>query len=139
MTDPINTFDAPPTTARGEVRTWLRLDGLAALAAAALAYGVLGGDWRVFALLFLIPDLSMLGYLFGRGFGAFAYNLGHSYMSPLVIGGVTWALGRPDFAPLALIWIAHIGFDRALGYGLKYSTGFGDTHLGRVGRTKPAT
>jgi hypothetical protein len=30
---------------------------------------------------------------------------------------------------------AHIGIDRALGYGLKYSTGFGFTHLGRIGKT----
>ena len=34
----------------------------------------------------------------------------------------------------ALIWAAHIGFDRALGYGLKYPTSFGETHLGRIGR-----
>jgi hypothetical protein len=26
-----------------------------------------------------------------------------------------------------MIWLAHIGFDRALGYGLKYSSGFGVT------------
>ena len=35
----------------------------------------------------------------------------------------------------ALIWIAHIGLDRALGYGLKYATGFGDTHLGHIGHS----
>ncbi|MDU3890869.1 MAG: DUF4260 family protein [Serratia liquefaciens] len=34
----------------------------------------------------------------------------------------------------ALIWGAHIGFDRALGYGLKYASGFADTHLGGLGR-----
>ena len=33
---------------------------------------------------------------------------------------------------LALIWLGHIGMDHALGYGLKYPTAFGDTHLQRV-------
>jgi hypothetical protein len=33
---------------------------------------------------------------------------------------------------MALIWLAHIGMDRMLGYGLKYSGGFKDTHLGRL-------
>jgi hypothetical protein len=37
---------------------------------------------------------------------------------------------------LATIWIAHIGFDRALGYGLKYGSGFTHTHLGRIGRDR---
>jgi hypothetical protein len=30
---------------------------------------------------------------------------------------------------LSLIWTAHIGFDRLLGFGLKYSNRFKDTHL----------
>ena len=45
-----------------------------------------------------------------------------------------WRSARRLLQALALIWIAHIGLDRALGYGLKYATGFGDTHLGRIGR-----
>jgi hypothetical protein len=30
--------------------------------------------------------------------------------------------------------LAHVGMDRAVGYGLKYPTAFGRTHLGVVGR-----
>ena len=33
---------------------------------------------------------------------------------------------------LGLIWLAHIGMDRAIGYGLKYPTNHKDTHLQRV-------
>ena len=29
-----------------------------------------------------------------------------------------------------------IGIDRALGYGLKYTAGFGLTHLGRIGKAR---
>jgi len=33
---------------------------------------------------------------------------------------------------MALIWAAHIGFDRFLGYGLKYPVAFRVTHLGSI-------
>ncbi len=92
-----------------------------------------GGDWRLFAVLFLAPDLSMLAYLRGPAVGAAGYNLAHTYalpaaLSALALAGLAWAV------PVALIWAAHIGFDRALGYGLKDRTGFGVTHLSRIGR-----
>ena len=66
--------------------------------------------------------------------GAIVYNAAHSYMAPvaLMTGGL--ALSSPLVLSIALIWMAHIGIDRALGYGLKYSAGFGFTHLGRIGR-----
>jgi hypothetical protein len=114
----------------------LRLEGLGVLAAAVWAYAELVGDWRLFAVLFLVPDLSMLGYLAGRKVGAAAYNAGHSYLGPLALAAAGWTSGKPLLWSIALIWAAHIGFDRLLGYGLKYSTGFGDTHLGRKGRRR---
>jgi hypothetical protein len=118
----------------GSVRRWLRLEGLAVLAASALAYRHLDASWVRFAVLFLAPDLSMLGYLAGPRAGAALYNAAHSYVGPLV--ALTAALGasRPELVALGLIWTAHIGFDRMLGYGLKLPTGFQDTHLGRIGR-----
>ena len=48
------------------------------------------------------------------------------------------AMASPLVLSIAMIWLAHIGIDRALGYGLKYSAGFGFTHLGRIGRQKDA-
>lgn len=115
-------------------RGWLRLEGVAVLAVAAVLYGVLGGGWLLFAVLFLAPDLAMLGYLGGPRTGALAYNLAHTYAAPAVCAGLGGALAAPLPLALALIWAAHIGFDRALGYGLKLPTDFRDTHLGRIGR-----
>jgi hypothetical protein len=133
--------DAPIFAVRGWPRALLRLAGAAAMTGAAVVYWKLGYGWPMFLILFLAPDLSMLGYLAGRRVGASAYNLAHSYVGPVVLAAVG-AFLRPDLwwtAPVALIWAAHVGFDRMLGYGLKYGTGFGDTHLGRVGRLRRST
>jgi uncharacterized protein DUF4260 len=118
----------------GGVRRLLRGEGLALLGCAAAAYWRVGGDWKQFAILFLVPDLSFLGYLFGARTGAAAYNTMHATILPLALGAFGVALANPPAIQLALIWLAHVGFDRALGYGLKYGSGFGVTHLGRIGR-----
>jgi len=125
-------------TITGGVRTVLRLEGACILLGSLIAYSKFGAGWGVFALFFLTPDLSLLAYLAGSKPGALIYNTAHSY------AGATLMLASGVFfsAPLAItagmIWIAHIGFDRALGYGLKYSSGFRFTHLGIIGRA-PAT
>jgi hypothetical protein len=120
----------------GAPKAILRLEGAAVLAAASAAYSQLEMSWMMFALLFLVPDVSMLGYLAGRRIGATLYNLGHSYVLPVALGGVGVLLSQRLPAELSLIWVAHIGFDRMLGYGLKYPTAFGHTHLGVVGKLK---
>lgn len=113
------------TAVTGTPRTLLRLEGLAMLVAAVVGYALLGGSWGLFAALFLVPDVSLLGYLVGPRAGAWAYNAGHSLIGPALLA---------PFAPaLAAIWVTHVGFDRALGYGLKYTAGFTATHLGRIG------
>lgn len=112
----------------------LRLEGLALFAAALTAYWLLGGSWWLFALLILAPDLFMLGYLRGPRAGAAVYNLGHVTLTPALVGLAAYALGAPLGINVAVIWLAHIGMDRALGYGLKEPTGFQDTHLGRMGK-----
>jgi hypothetical protein len=112
-----------------------RLEGFAAAAVAAVLYAHTGASWRLFAVLWLVPDLSMLGYLASPCTGARVYNAYHNYFAPIVL-----ALGAMLFhlqglwLPIALIWINHIGVDRTLGYGLKYGEGFGYTHLGRLGK-----
>ena len=119
--------------ATGPVRLWLRAEGVALLAAATALYAMADGNWWLFALLFLAPDLAMLGYLRSARIGAVLYNAAHSTLGPLALAGLGVST-IPEALPPALIWLAHIGFDRALGYGLKYGSGFGDTHLGRIGR-----
>jgi hypothetical protein len=120
--------------ASGAPRMLLRLEGAAALAGASLAYSTIDGRWGVFAVLFLLPDLSMLGYLAGRRVGAACYNAAHSYLGPALLAALGTMMSMPTPLFVACIWAAHVGFDRLLGYGLKYGTSFGDTHLGLRGR-----
>lgn len=119
---------------QGEVAGLLRLEGAAVLVTAASTYYAIHGTGWLFALLFLTPDLSMLGYLVTPRVGARAYNAGHSYLSPAILAALGVIGHWPAMIPLALIWCAHIGFDRLLGYGLKYPWSFQATHLGRLGR-----
>ena len=120
----------------GGIRVLLRLEGLCVLVVSLLAYAKFGDGWAIFALFFLTPDLSFLGYLAGPKFGAALYNCAHSFIGALAVlaGGVF--LSVPVAVTIGLIWSAHVGFDRALGYGLKYSTGFGFTHSGLIGRAR---
>lgn len=125
---------AAPAGVTGGPRVLLRLEGAAVLALAAAAYGHLGAaGWGVFAACFLAPDLAFLGYLAGPRVGAAAYNATHSYLGAALLGATGVALGAPTAIALALIWTAHVGFDRMMGYGLKYASAFGHTHLGRLG------
>ena len=121
-------------TVTGGVRTLLRLEGLALLAGMTLIYAISGGSWWIYAVLFLAPDLSFAGYLAGPRIGSIVYNAAHSYPAPVALMAAGFALASPLAPSMAAIWLAHIGLDRALGYGLKYSAGFGFTHLGRIGR-----
>lgn len=89
-------------------------------------------SWWPFAALFLTPDLFMLGYLKNAKVGAAAYNLVHTLAVPMLLLLVALLLPSPAYIPYALIWLSHIGFDRMLGYGLKYPTFFKDTHLQHV-------
>ncbi|WGR74456.1 MULTISPECIES: DUF4260 domain-containing protein [unclassified Bradyrhizobium] len=120
--------------ATGGVRLLLRLEGLTLFAGMTLLYGAWGGSWTLYLLLFLVPDLSFLAYLSDAKFGAMVYNAAHSYLAPVTLMTLGFGLASPLTLSIALIWLAHIGVDRALGYGLKYSAGFGFTHLGRIGR-----
>jgi len=120
---------SPIGTVAGAPRIILQLEGAVVLAAASIAYAEIGHGWATFALLFLVPDISMLGYLGGRKLGATIYNLGHTYALPAALAAYGLFQSQPLALDIALIWIAHIGFDRLIGYGLKYQTAFRHTHL----------
>ncbi len=122
----------------GLVRSTLRLEGLAVLVLSVLVYSRTDLGAGRFAALFLLPDLSFLGYLAGPRAGATAYNAAHSLLGPLLLAALALVFGVPTLLPYLCIWTSHIGFDRALGYGLKYGSAFGHTHLGVVGRATVA-
>jgi hypothetical protein len=117
---------------------FLRLEGLAVAALTVALYARTGANWWLFAALWLLPDLSMLGYLGGSCWGARTYNAVHAYVAPGVLALMALLLHANGLLPIALIWTNHIGVDRLLGYGLKSAAGFGWTHLGRVGRRREA-
>lgn len=117
----------------GGVGRLLRAEGLAALAVAVVLYAGTGRGWSFFALLFFAPDLTFAAFLAGPRVGAMAYNALHTYVGPLALGLLAHAAAAPALLLVAYVWAAHIGFDRLIGYGLKYASGFGDTHLGRKG------
>lgn len=113
----------------------LRLEAAAIMTLSSLAYFQYTPDWQMFALLFLLPDLAILGYLVNNKIGAVLYNLTHSLIGPVLCLGISWIILNSEIGvAVGLIWSAHIGFDRTLGYGLKYSSGFKHTHLGIIGR-----
>ena len=112
----------------------LRLEGTCYAIAALLLYWQQGFSWTLFAVLGLVPDLAMIGYLAGPRAGAISYNIFHATPLPWVMLLVAHFSGNSWLLSIALIWFAHIGTDRALGYGLKHVSGFKDTHLGRIGR-----
>ena len=113
-------------------RLLLRLDGLALAAGSLAVYFHL--DFSLLALIGLLVavDLSLLGYLAGPRVGASAYNFAHTAVLPIAMGAAGVLTGAPTLVQIALAWLAHIGVDRALGFGLKYPTAFDDTHLQRV-------
>ncbi len=97
-----------------------------------VVYFHLDYGWLVLVVLFLAPDLSFAGYLAGPVGGAWVYNIVHTTVGPIALA-VFGVLADTDWCvQLALIWLAHIGIDRLLGYGLKYPTDFRDTHLQHV-------
>ena len=110
-------------------RPLLQLEGAAVLIVSLLFYHWNQGSWLQFALLILVPDLSMLGFAANIRVGAITYNAVHTYVGPLLLAGYSFGSHRPAIVSLSLIWIAHIGFDRMIGFGLKYPTRFNDTHL----------
>jgi len=129
--------DGDDGATHGGVRTILRLEGLAILVFAVAAYAQFGAGWGSFGLFFFAPDLALLGYLGGSRLGTVLYNATHSLVGPVLLGAASLVFAAPAAMAVALAWTAHIGFDRALGYGLKYAQGFGFTHLGRLGPRDP--
>jgi hypothetical protein len=110
----------------------LRVEGLVLFAAALALY--LREDYSILLLvvLFLAPDLSFLGLAGGERIGAVAYDTAHTYVGPILLASVSLITEWTAGVELGLIWLAHIGIDRALGYGLRYPEAFRDTHLQRV-------
>jgi hypothetical protein len=113
-------------------RVLLRLEGLAILVGALVVYFHEGFGWVLLVVLALVPDVSIAAYVFGPRVGAVAYDALHTEIGAVALAAVGVAVDAELALRLALIWLAHIGADRLLGYGLKYPCAFKETHLQRV-------
>ncbi len=110
----------------------LRVEGVAVAIAAISLFFHEGYPWWLFVALILAPDLSMIGLVAGSTVGAAAYNAAHTYALPVALAAIGVIADSEVAAQVGLVWLAHIGLDRAIGYGLKYPSGFEKTHLQRV-------
>lgn len=113
-------------------RVLLHIEGAIVFLIALLSYRQIHASWLLFLALILVPDLFMLGYLLNVRIGAAIYNSIHFYAGPLLLLAFSVFLHRPFLLSYGLIWVAHLGMDRMLGFGLKYATDFKDTHLQHV-------
>ncbi len=92
--------------------------------------------WWAALLIFFAPDLSFVGYAWGPRIGAFVYNTVHIYAFGAALLAVGLVVAIPMLVTIGALCMAHAGFDRLLGYGLKSHEGFSFTHLGRIGKPR---
>lgn len=109
----------------------LRLEGVGYFLLALALYYVNDFSWTQFGIWFFLPDIAILAYVFANTtIGAYCYNATHSCVGAALVGIFGVLSDNLLCQQMGLIWFAHIGFDRALGHGLKYRLGFRVTHLG---------
>ena len=126
----------PCAAVEGGPLALLRVEGALLFAAGIWAFTATDEPWWLVPLLLFVPDVFMAGYAQSARTGAVVYNLAHAFPLPALVGAAALVTDSSLGQAVALIWFAHIGMDRAFGYGLKYASDFHDTHLGRIGRTR---
>ena len=114
---------------------WQRVEGAVVLLSALAIYFYLGAEfsWWLALLVFLAPDISVVTYLIGPKTGSIGYNLVHLYAFGALFLASGLVTSSMTVATLGALWLAHSGFDRMLGLGLKSQEGFYVTHLGPIG------
>ncbi|WP_436885029.1 DUF4260 domain-containing protein [Staphylococcus chromogenes] len=110
----------------------IRLENAFVFITAVVVYFMFDFSLWLFLIFLLVPDISMLGYLYNNKIGSYIYNIGHSYIIPILITLLYLAMGVDLLLGIALIWLAHIAMDRTIGYGLKYTVGFDKTTIQKV-------
>jgi len=110
----------------------LHLEGLAVFVVSIILFSYLNGNWILFLVLFLVPDLTFFAYLINKKIGSYTYNIMHTYFVPIILITISIIYDYNFGTRIAIIWFAHIGMDRSIGYGLKYPKEFKETHMGKV-------
>ncbi|WP_008826827.1 DUF4260 domain-containing protein [Haloplasma contractile] len=113
-------------------RKLIHIEGLVILILMLVLYNYINYNWWLFIVLLLVPDLSMLGYIINTRIGAVIYNMFHTYVFTVGLAIIAITINHELLLAVSIIFTAHIGMDRTLGYGLKYPSGFKDTHMQRI-------
>lgn len=116
------------------MKNLLKLEQIAFFALGIFLFSQIGYSWWWFLGLFFVPDVSILGYLLNPKIGAFVYNIFHHYAVAVGLYFIGMYFQITEFQMIGSIFFAHSAFDRMLGFGLKYSDDFKNTHLGRIGK-----
>ncbi len=106
------------------------------LLACLIYYNHLRFNPLLFIILLFTPDISMAGYVKNNKIGALSYNSVHNFAVPAVLVVLGAIVPCNLLLGGGLIWASHVALDRALGYCLKFDSGFNDTHLGKIGKKK---
>lgn len=112
----------------------LKLEELGQLLLSILLFQQLDYVWWIYPACILLPDVSMLGYLFNTKIGAWSYNLFHHKLLGIAVIGLGYWLNHDLMTLSGIILFGHSAMDRVMGYGLKYTDSFQHTHLGWVGK-----
>ncbi|TDH24565.1 DUF4260 family protein [Segetibacter sp. 3557_3] len=122
------------------MKTLIKVEEIAQFCAAILGLYLLPFrfEWYIWPVLFLLPDISMLGYLWNSRVGAVCYNLFHHKGTAILLLLAGWFLTEPTLVFVGVLLYGHSAFDRMMGYGLKLSEGFKYTHLGIIGKEHDA-
>jgi hypothetical protein len=115
------------------MKTLVKLEEFMMFILGVFMFGLLGYEWWWFLVLILVPDVGMLGYLFGNKIGAITYNLFHHKGLAIILFFAGMYFSASIIQLAGIIIFAHASLDRIMGYGLKYNQGFKYTHLGEIG------
>jgi len=115
------------------MKTILKLEELGMLLLGIFLFSKLQFSWWWFLVLFLTPDLGMLGYLINSKVGSKMYNFFHHKGIAILVYLIGVYFNNQLIQLIGIMVFSHASFDRIFGYGLKYSSSFHDTHLGKIG------
>src|SRR5690606_14206311 len=116
------------------MKSLVKLESVALFLLSVYLFTLLNFAWWWFPVCLLLPDLSMIGYLFGTKNGAIVYNFFHHQLLAILLYLIGIYLENEIIQFIGIILFAHSTVDRIFGYGLKYFSGFQDTHLGKIGK-----
>ena len=116
------------------MKNLLKMEELFMFILALYMFSFLNYSWWLFVLLFLAPDIAILGYLINTRIGAITYNITHHKGIAIALYLAGSIITIPVLQFTGVLMFAHSSFDRVLGYGLKYTYDFKATHLGSIGK-----